>query len=140
MKAEHRIKRHIIRSAEADDPETYSFGDLETAEAIDAAYDRLNEDDLGREREAEIRGGQFATGLPAPYSRNYESKSVAAKLDDGTWVGWTYWYGGGKHAEPESIDWISEAYDLDCREEEKLVVVRTFARRSADAALTPPAS
>lgn len=24
---------------------------------------------------------------------------------DGTWVGWTYWYGGGKYAEPSAIPW-----------------------------------
>ena len=35
-------------------------------------------------------------------------------------------HGGGKHGEPEAIDWMDEAYDLDVTEEEKLVVVKTF--------------
>lgn len=38
-------------------------------------------------------------------------------------------YGGGKHGEPEAIDWIEHAYNLDCIEEEKLVVVRTFSKK-----------
>jgi len=80
----------------------------------------------------EIRGGQVETGLESPYSRHYESKSVAAKAPDGSWVGWTYWYGGGKHGEPEAIDWIEYAYDLTCAEEEKTVTVRTFAKATGE--------
>lgn len=66
------------------------------------------------------------TDLKCEYSRHYESDAVAAKLSDGTWVGWTYWYGGGKHGEPEGIEWMSDAYEVNCIEEEKLVVVQTF--------------
>lgn len=77
----------------------------------------------------EMREGAIETGLPCEHSRHYESKSVAAQASDGSWGGWTYWYGGGKHGEPESIDWMNEAYDLDCKEEEKLVVVRTFSKK-----------
>jgi len=46
----------------------------------------------------------------------------------GDWVGWTYWYGGGKHGEPDAIDWLSDAYNLIVTEEEKLVVVRTYTK------------
>jgi hypothetical protein len=46
-----------------------------------------------------------------------------------SWIGWTYFYGGGKYGEPESIDWMSEAYFLDVAEEEKMVVVRTFKKK-----------
>jgi hypothetical protein len=45
---------------------------------------------------------------------------------EGEWIGWTFWYGGGKHGEPGAIDWMSDAYHLNCTEEEKVVVVRTF--------------
>ncbi len=74
----------------------------------------------------EARHGED-TGLPCDWSRCYESKSVAGKMGD-KWVGWTYWYGGGKHSEPTAIDWISDAYFLDVKEEEKVVKVRTFAK------------
>lgn len=36
---------------------------------------------------------------------------------------------GGKHGEPEAIDWIEHAYDVECKEEEKLVVVHTFTKK-----------
>ncbi len=43
---------------------------------------------------------------------------------DGSWVGWTYWYGGGKHGEPGSIPWIEDAYDVTFVEQ--LVKVKQF--------------
>jgi hypothetical protein len=77
----------------------------------------------------EVRNGENDTDLDTPSSRHYESKAVAARAPDDSFVGWTYWYGGGKHGQPESIDWINEAYDLDCKEEEKLVKVRKYTRK-----------
>jgi hypothetical protein len=53
-------------------------------------------------------------------------------MADGSWVGWTYWSGGGKHGEPESISWMSEAYELDVKEEEKLVIVQTFSKKGKE--------
>lgn len=97
-------------------------------DAIDEAYDKLVESDDHWDARSEIRCGDIETNIPAPSSRHYESKSVASKMPDNTWVGWTYWYGGGKHAEPEAIDWIDKAYDLDCKERETLVVVREFSK------------
>ena len=101
-------------------------------ENIDELYAQYEEDvhicDLIYDAEKhEIRGGEVETGLRCPFSRHYESKSVAMQFPDKSWVGWTYWFGGGKHGEPESINWIEHAYDLECTEEEKMVVVRTFS-------------
>ena len=73
----------------------------------------------------EVRKGEVETEIEWEYSRHYESRSVASKIL-GRWVGWTYWYGGGKHAEPGEID--IEAYFLDCAEEEKTVIVRRFSK------------
>jgi hypothetical protein len=98
-------------------------------EDIDERYAKIVEEDLHWDARAEVRGGDVETGLQCDWSRHYESKSVAMSFPDGSWVGWTYWFGGGKHGEPEAIDWIPDAYDLDCKEEEKLVVVRTFAKK-----------
>lgn len=78
---------------------------------------------------SEIRCSGIETGLPGQYSRHYESEEVAVQCPNGDWVGFTYWYGGGKHGEPEAIDWMEYAYDLDCVEEEKLVVVQTFSKK-----------
>ena len=76
----------------------------------------------------EMRRGEVKTGLQCPFNRIYEADAVAAQMPDGSWVGWTYWHGGGKHGEPAAIPWMGDAYDLDCAEEEKVVTVRTFTR------------
>lgn len=100
-----------------------------TEEEIGDLYQELDEEGLMQDIASEFRSGEVETEIPCDCSRHYESKSVAAKMFDGSWVGWTYWYGGGKHGEPESIDWMSDAYDLDCKEEEKLMIVRTFSKK-----------
>lgn len=95
--------------------------DLYAAADVDGALcDAINE----------VRGSGVETGIAADWSYHYESKSIAARLPDGTWVGWTYWYGGGKHGEPESIPWMEDAYDVTMREETR--VVRVFARDGAE--------
>ncbi len=96
-----------------------------TAENIDALY-AASEDKCDAMND--IRGGQFKTDLPSPHSRNYEPYEVAAKALDGSYIGWTYWTGGGKHSNPEEIDFIEDAYAVTCTEEEKVVVVRTFTK------------
>lgn len=97
-----------------------------TADNVDDLYEKLVDEDAHWDAMNEIRCGGEETDLPCQWSRHYESKSVAAQMPDGSWVGWTYWYGGGKHGEPEAIDWMEDAYDLDVTEEEKVVTVRTF--------------
>ncbi len=97
---------------------------------VDRTYDDLEENDGGSLQDArnEIREGQVETKLETDWSRHFEAKAVAMKTPDGSWIGWTYWFGGGKHAEPEAIEWIGEAYDLDCKEEEKTLTVQTFTK------------
>lgn len=99
-----------------------------TSENVVELYESNNEEYELQDYESAFREGTVETGLKCEWSRHYESKSVAARMPDGSWVGWTYWYGGGKHGEPESIDWIDSAYDVACTEEEKMVVVRTFTK------------
>lgn len=62
------------------------------------------------------------------YSRYYELEEVAYQTKTGHWIGWTYWHGGGKHGEPEDIDWIPHAYFLDIVAE-KQVIEYQFARK-----------
>lgn len=92
------------------------------------AYQWLVDNDDHYEAQDEVRPGEIETDVESEWSRHYESKSVAARYIDGSWVGWTYWYGGGKHGDPGSVEWIEYAYGLDCTEEEKLVIVRTFTK------------
>ena len=99
-----------------------------TDETVNEQYDALVDMDIHWDYESEFRGGTVETNLPCDYSRHYESKSVARKLSDGSWVGWTYWYGGGKHGEPGSVQWMEDAYDLEVTETEKMVLVREFKK------------
>jgi len=98
-----------------------------TAETVDNQYNELVELKLHWDYEYEFREGQVETKFPE-YSSHYEAKSVARKMTDGTWVGWVYWYGGGKYGTPEDIEWMKDAYDLELIETEKLVVVQEFKR------------
>lgn len=75
----------------------------------------------------ELRNSGVDTGLPCDYSRHYESKSVAAEMLDGSWVGWTYWYGGGKHGEPSAIPWMEDAYEVEMKIE--MQPVKVFSRK-----------
>ncbi|HFF2105783.1 hypothetical protein GHT56_21560 [Pseudomonas aeruginosa] len=101
-----------------------------TAEQVEARYEELVEQDAHWDARNDVRCGCVETNIEPDYSRHYESKSVAAKIN-GRWVGWTYWYGGGKHGEPEAIDWMDQAYFLDCTEEERVVTIRTFSKLEA---------
>ena len=99
-----------------------------TAEIVDVQYNELVELKLHWDYEYEFREGQVETKLPCEYSRHYESKAVARKMTDGSWVGWAYWYGGGKHGDPEGVEWMEDAYDLELTETEKMIVVQEFKK------------
>lgn len=128
MTPENKIRREILRSVQRHNPDEFDFGPLETDDQVTEAYSILRDSGANYDAEQDYRSGQVETDIPAPSSRNYSSRSVAAQTAEGEWVGWTYWYGGGKHANPECLEWMKDAYDLKCVEEEKLVVVRTFSR------------
>lgn len=123
MNASQKLKWSIIRQCfnEFDDTAI-------TVENIDELWDQAHELDEFNDINSECREGDIETDIPAPSSRHLESKSVACKAPDGSWIGWTYWYGGGKHAEPAAVEWIGEAYNLYVDEQEKMVVVRTFSK------------
>ena len=97
-----------------------------TGTIIDEVYEELFDEYLA-DFIYEFRQGECETNLPCPSSRHYEANSVAAEMFDGSWVGWTYWFGGGKHGEPESIDWMEDAYEVVMREE--LQPVKIFTRK-----------
>ena len=138
MTPEQKIKHAIIN----DIAEYYLDDEAVTAtlktlildvDNIDESYDIVCEEDLQWDILYGIREGQIETDIPSEISRHYESKSVAMQMTDGTWVGWTYWYGGGKYSEADEIDWMDKAYNLNCKEEEKVVVVRKFSKSEVSA-------
>ena len=120
--------QHLILSKAAKWDEI-ELGEV-TPENIDDLWDEYENQDSIYDATNEIRQSwDEETDIPCEWSRHYESKSVAAKMPDGSWVGWTYWYGGGKHGEPAAIDWMESAYNIDCVEEARVVTVRTFTKR-----------
>lgn len=124
MNAQQKLKHIILALIAVWDGETLPEV---TAENIDDLYDEAESDQV-YDAKSEIRSGEVETGLPTQSSRHYECEEVAAQAPDGSWVGWTHWHGGGKHGEPNAIDWMGEAYDLNVTEVEKMTIVRTFAK------------
>ena len=134
LSPEYKVKQEIINLTYRWDNLTYRWEDkplinLQSDDEVQELYEDM--DNLW-DAISEVRQGELDTEVVADYSRHYESKSVAYQCVDGSWVGWTYWYGGGKHGESESIDWIPYAYYLDCHEEEKLVLVREFSKKEKE--------
>lgn len=126
MTPEQKIKWAILlKAAEFEDMKPPEV----TPENVDALHDALHERDAHWDATSEVRCGfEFETKLPCGSSRHYECKAVASKMPDGSYVGWDFWYGGGKHGEPDQVDWMDSAYEVNVAEEEKMVVVRTFSK------------
>ena len=132
MSPEQKIKREILLIAIMEDDIDWNVDDdimeLSGDEIDDAYQDILVDKHLDSEFEQEFRDSGEATDLPTDSSRHYECYEVAREMCDGTWVGWTYWYGGGKFGDPQSISWMVDAYEVCVTEEERLVVVKTFKK------------
>lgn len=130
---EQQIKKCLVIKAidSMDDKERARYKDVdfetqESPEDFEEIYEDLR--DIIQDIEYDFRSGTDYTGLTTEgYSRNFEYDEVACKCC-GVWVGWTYWHGGGKHSEPEAIDWKKDAYFIDCVEEEVVAIKQTFSR------------
>ena len=135
MTAYQKVKWIVILRA-------HSWANIEppeiTAENVDELYEKFDECncEVGyqmQDSRSEIRGSGRESDLDTPYSqvmRHYEYYEVAMQAPDGSWVGWTYWYGGGKHSEPDAIPWMEYAYDVECQEREVTIIEKTFTKRA----------
>lgn len=129
MIPEQAIKREILIWANEEKEFDGGLPDV-TKENVDNLYgELLIVPGHHWDYESEFRCSGEETEIECDYSRHYESKSVATELRDGTWAGWTYWYGGGNHGEPGSIDWMEDAYFLDVEEKEEIVVTSVFTKK-----------
>lgn len=138
MKTEFKIKRHIILDMLShDEAELLSMNadsEHDIADCWDMAtcYEGPFKDLEVIDDKEEFRcSGESTYFSPESISCHYECVQVAIKLSCGTSVSWTYWTGGGKHGNPDSIDWMEHAYEVDCKEEEKMVTVRTYSNRES---------
>lgn len=123
MTPEQKLKRYILEMCEGF--ENHLIDELNVEALYEDAKDNCDSfwDVFHTARE-----GEFETTIDSEYDRNYENKSVAARMFDGSYVGWTFWYGGGKHGQPQSIDWMPYAYELNCVEQERMVIVRQWSK------------
>jgi len=100
-------------------------------ETIESVWDELAESEDLQDSLCEFRGsGQehVVEYFPLPMSRHYEVETHVRLMSGGQWVAWPYWYGGGKHSEPDGIDWLSDARLIAVTSEiEVKQMVRTFA-------------
>lgn len=134
MTAEFLIKKEIIeeslKNETFDSAIDHRTTPLTTEALIETVWNDWSNSSKGNFWDAKnaFRESGEDSGIPSrQHSRYYESDEVARQLNDGTWVGWTYWHGGGKHGEPEAIDWIESAYFPQVKEEIKTLTVRTFS-------------
>jgi len=141
MNAEQSIKRHILMSMLTEEQMDEDDNlDLSTADGVDAAYEQA-EEYTGSFEDTEIIdevsdfrcSGQETNLTCKEYSRHYESERVAAKLNDGTYVSWVYWTGGGKHGEPEAMGWMEDAFFVDCEEKQQMVTTYNFSIKTDSA-------
>ena len=95
---------------------------------IDEAYESLIESEEHYDEENEFRSSGEETGIKCDGGRHYEAKSVARKLSSGQWVGWVYYYGGGKHGYPGEVEWMNEAYLLEVEEKEVTIIKREIKK------------
>lgn len=126
--AELAIKAQIIL-----DSGVYPIDDITrlTAEELQDLWDDLYNGEAHDDLYAYLydwRSSGVETDLPTPVSRHYEPNQVAAQTPFG-WVSWTYWHGGGKHSNPEEIDWIEHAFFVDVTEKEETIITRTFTKK-----------
>lgn len=132
LTAEQKVKHLIMTRAIDMGYFDYNLSDI-TEENLEEVWELGDEDCSLQDATSEVRCGDRETNIPSDGGNHYEAKSVAAYCEwDNSWVGWTYYYGGGKHSEPDSIDWIPYAYDLDCLEEQRMVTVRTFTKKGEE--------
>ena len=99
------------------------------AESVEDAWELADESDEHWDYMNEVRYNGQQTDLEAPHSRHYEPEQHALKLSNGVWVSFTYWRGGGKHSNPEEVEWMYDAFFVDCKEEEVTKIERTFTKK-----------
>lgn len=124
MKPETKLKYAILDLAATWNDEV--LPDNLTEEQVEEYW---NDSEYLEDAISEVRCSGIETRFPGQYSRHYESEEVAVQCPNGDWVGFTYWHGGGKFGNPEEIDWIQHAYDVECKEEQKLVTVHSFTKK-----------
>ena len=124
------LKKYIVEYANKQGYSGFGFsGPLDTEIEIEEAYaDMYNQ--IGCDAVQDVMEGDWKTNIPPAFSRHCETESVAVKDNYGDYIGFTRYYGGGKHFDDYS--WydisIEYAYYLTCEEKQVLTTERTWAK------------
>jgi hypothetical protein len=133
MKAELLLKREILLTVTDTDIEEYNDDNDEQLkidrqrllESLDdhtyivELWDIFTSDDVSEWFEDFIYSfrdkGEDTNLKPRTKSTHYECKEVAVLItgSNDLYVGWSYFYGGGKHGQPEEIEWMADCYLLN---------------------------
>lgn len=125
MTAAQRIKKHLLLKIIKEVKLNIRPNEI-TPDNVDGLYEEFGDED----KEDEFRTNGEHTEIPVTkHSSHYDSRVVAAKLFDDSWVGFVYWSGGGKHGQPSEMPWLEQAFDVDMTE--RLEIVRTFKKVGA---------
>lgn len=115
MNAQQLLRKAILLKA-VDFENIEPFKENLTGNEIDELYESYDRWDQLADPWNEIRYSGIDCNLKAStWSRHYEVDSKAIKVD-GIWIQFDYYYGGGKHSEPEDFDFIHHAKIVNCEE------------------------
>ena len=119
------IKELKVKSANLVDP--LDFDERKCKEIYDSIRTSVLLDSL-IEVEEEIRVGNVRTGLVPEFRSYVESEAVAIPVTGipSLYIGWTYFFGGGKYSEPNAIEWMENCYLVKAKD--RVQTVRFFER------------
>lgn len=124
------IKKAIVQRIIKYDKGDFGQPPIQTGDQIEAAYDLAVENDLHWDWRNEVRESGIETNLPAYAfsSRDYEVE-IHAQLIDNQWVAYPFYSGGGRHGQPEAVEWMEDAFFVDCEEKQVTITQRTFTKK-----------
>lgn len=130
LPAPYALQKYIVEYANKKAYSDYNYdGPLNTEEEIDEAMVDMREK-IGYDAQQDIMEGEWQTNIEPEFSRHCETESVAVKDNYGNYIGFTRYFGGGKHFEESS--WydqsIADSYYLTCQEKKVFAVQRTWAK------------
>lgn len=93
-------------------------------------YSWIGDMDIVREVINEFRESGEEIDDKVEQDRYYCYQDVSRKITglDDLYLGWTYYFGGGKYGEPEEVEWMEDCYLLKCKEVEETRIVKVYEK------------
>lgn len=127
MNAQQLLQKAILLKA-VEFGTIQSFDDGLGGDQVDELYNSYDRYDELADAWCEVRYDGIDCNLPTiTSSRHYEVDAKAINID-GKWVKFDFYYGGGKHGDPDEYNYIEDAVIVDCTQEEITVIKYTFSQ------------